>query len=487
MSTNSWFEIDKKGLAKLLARKGGKVWILHELLQNCWDEEGCTKVEVSLIPVDGRSEVNLIVKDNVPNGFANITHIYTMFAESLKKSNPTQRGRFNFGEKLVLAACSEAKVITTTAAFSFTSAEGRKVCKERTVVGSEFRGLIKMTREELRQVLDDVQLLIPPANTTTIINNNIVLLKRKLEACFEVILPTEFANEDGEIRRTERKTIVNVYAPHLNEIPHIYEMGIPIVDLECDKFHVDIQQKVPLSLDRDSVTPAYLKRLRAAVLNNTFSNLEQNDFQATWVSEATTDKSITAASINSMLDARFGKKRVSFDPSDQEANNRAVAAGYTIIPGRSLASETWEQIRNNGLVLPAGKVTPGHFQEFSPDGDPMIVIPPDKWTVGMTEVVTFYKNMAKVVIGKDITVTVANDLKLGCGACFGNSVLILNKVRLGSLFFEQGISNDVLELGIHEFSHDQFSNHLSDDFHKECCRLGVLLLRAVNSGKLSLL
>ena len=42
----NWFDVDKKGLAKLLEKKG-KSFILYELIQNCWDEN-TTKVAVTL-------------------------------------------------------------------------------------------------------------------------------------------------------------------------------------------------------------------------------------------------------------------------------------------------------------------------------------------------------------------------------------------------------------------------------------------------------
>ena len=38
-----WFDVDKAGLAKLLARKG-KEFVLFELVQNAWDEDTRQKV-----------------------------------------------------------------------------------------------------------------------------------------------------------------------------------------------------------------------------------------------------------------------------------------------------------------------------------------------------------------------------------------------------------------------------------------------------------
>jgi len=43
----NWFEVDKEGLARILECKG-KEFALFELVQNAWDEQGVSKVRVSL-------------------------------------------------------------------------------------------------------------------------------------------------------------------------------------------------------------------------------------------------------------------------------------------------------------------------------------------------------------------------------------------------------------------------------------------------------
>src|SRR5690348_10305169 len=100
--SNAWFEVDKRGLSKLLERRG-KQFILHELLQNAWDED-VTDVNVNLRML-GNGHAELIVEDNSPEGFKDLAHAFTLFAESDKKGNAEKRGRFNLGEKLVLALC----------------------------------------------------------------------------------------------------------------------------------------------------------------------------------------------------------------------------------------------------------------------------------------------------------------------------------------------------------------------------------------------
>src|SRR5690242_10340310 len=99
-----WLSVDRAGLADVLVRRT-KTFVVLELIQNAWDERGVTTVSVTLDPVPSRSAARLVVEDDAPEGFADLTHAYTLFAASSKKHDATQRGRFNLGEKLVLALC----------------------------------------------------------------------------------------------------------------------------------------------------------------------------------------------------------------------------------------------------------------------------------------------------------------------------------------------------------------------------------------------
>src|SRR5687768_5610372 len=102
-----WFDIDKAGLAAILERRG-KAFALFELVQNAWDS-GTERVEIRLSPIAGEPYATLEVED-WGEGFADLAHAYTMFARSSRAGNPTKRGRFNLGEKLVLALCRKAAI-----------------------------------------------------------------------------------------------------------------------------------------------------------------------------------------------------------------------------------------------------------------------------------------------------------------------------------------------------------------------------------------
>lgn len=58
---------------------------------------GAGTVDVTLTRVPGTRRVTLTVVDDAPLGFANLSHAYTIFAESKKKGDPGKRGRFNMG------------------------------------------------------------------------------------------------------------------------------------------------------------------------------------------------------------------------------------------------------------------------------------------------------------------------------------------------------------------------------------------------------
>ncbi|MCI0538276.1 MAG: ATP-binding protein [Verrucomicrobiales bacterium] len=81
----NWFEVDKEGLAKILARKG-KEFILFELVQNAWDEAGVTKVLVSLEYRD-RNKALLVVEDDAPEGFKDLSHASLIPSKSRTLNN----------------------------------------------------------------------------------------------------------------------------------------------------------------------------------------------------------------------------------------------------------------------------------------------------------------------------------------------------------------------------------------------------------------
>src|SRR4029077_20629427 len=182
----------------------------------------------------------LSVEDNAPEGFADLRHAYTLFAESAKKGNAEQRGRFNIGEKLVLSLCKWAIITTTKGCVTFTY-KGRGQTKTRREFGTQFQALIKMNAEQREHVAVEIKKLIAPAGIVTTFNDEqLPDYAWRLERELECTLPTVIGDEEGVLRRTHRKATVRCYNLSNGEPAMIYEMGIPVCEHEC-AFHVDVQ------------------------------------------------------------------------------------------------------------------------------------------------------------------------------------------------------------------------------------------------------
>lgn len=461
-----WFEVDKEGLSALLERRG-KQFIIYELVQNAWDEN-TSKVAVWAVREGGK--VTITVEDDNPEGFKNLSHAFTLFAESAKKADPEKRGRFNLGEKLVLALCKSASIETTTGTVIF-DAKGRHSSRKTRDRGSKFTGVINMTADEFRQLCDAVHLLIPPASIVTTFNGNIIGRRQCLKGMV-ASLPTEIADPFGVLRRTARQTIVQVYEPANDEPAMIYEMGIPVVETG-DRWHVNIGQKVPLNMDRDNVTPSYLGEVRACVAEMMRDYIGAEDANSTWVRDAVSrhGEEMSPDLIEHIVTQRFGEKRVAYDPSDPEANALAVTKGYAVVHGSQLGKAEWQAARRIGAILPAGQVTPSP-KPFSPDGRPLRLLDEKAWTPGVAWFYSLARKLAVRLLDTGIEVILANDPGWKFLGAYGARELYVNVHRAGGVEWFDGPLAPIFDFLIHEFAHHHCGNHLDERYHEALTMLG---------------
>lgn len=477
----STFEVDKKGLAKLLERRG-KEFAVTELVQNSWDEAS-SRVDVTLTKekdADGVSRsVVLTVEDDNPEGFADIRHAYTLFAESLKKADSNKRGRFNLGEKLVIAVCSEARIETVKGTIVFADGGRREdPPMDGRDAGSRFWGRLAMTDAEFDRVIEVVHTLLPPEGVQTTFNG-VTIPARTPIAEFTVALRTERADAEGNLRPTTRKTLVRVIEPIPGEVPSLYELGIPVVETG-DRWHVDVCQKVPINMDRDNVPPGYLRDVRAQVLNHCHHLLSEQDASAKWVDAALEDEKVEGEAVTAVVKGRFGDKAVIADPTDREAEKIAASKGYTVIPGGALSKGAWKNVKEAGAVAPAGQVTPSPNPSA---GDREVnTMVEEHWTPEIRARAEFAKRLCGVCLPEVTTlkVRIANAPQWPYAATWGKqgkgiSELTLNLGRLGFAWFGKDHTDvKVLALLIHEMAHQHAPEHLSEKFYDECCRMGAL-------------
>lgn len=483
--TKPSFEVSRKGLGDLLERRGREFAVL-ELLQNAFDEPGVTKVALTLQP-ESRGYHRLVVEDDAPEGFYDLSHAFTLFAPNRKRANAEKRGRFNLGEKLVIAICREASIVTTSGGVAW-NGDGRRSLRTRTDVGSRFEGSIRMNRDEGARALDAAQKVIVPDGVSLAINGRPVT-SMIAERTIEVTLPTEYADDEGVMRPTRRKTTVTIYEPGAYE-PMLYEMGIPVVESGLP-WHVDIGQRVPMPMDRDNVSPAYARKLRAAVLNEMHRELPKDAAGEGWVKDALASGDLSEQAINTTLDKLVGPKRVIRDPSDPEGTKRAMAEGYAVIEPRTFTRDQWKAIKDVGAAKPAGQVTPSKRPKFANPGDPNATdptVPPKEWTDDMLCVVKWIERLGAKLIDMPLEVDIVRSRSnMGYQAWFRageprmlvTAKLTLNLQCLGHKWFRQ-VNEDTVSLVIHELGHQYSGDHLSKAYHDALCQLGARL------GKLAL-
>lgn len=467
----NWFKVDKLGLSKIVSRKP-KYFVIFELLQNAWDEES-KNVKLNITKEKNSKLATISIEDDNPDGFLNLEHSFTLFAESNKKSDPKKRGRFNLGEKLVLSLCHEAQIESTKGTMIFNSS-GRKKSKRNRPNGTLFTAKIKMSNTEIQDALNAVHMLIPPYHIKTYINGSLIEFKKPLKT-FNTQLPTEISDDEGFLRKSKRYTDVEVYESNDENGGWIYEMGIPVVQTG-DTYNINVLQKVPLNMERDNVNNSYLKKLRTKVLEEMISIMNDDDSTANWVNDALENKEISNDAVSSLIKKRYGDKVVSFDPSDSEANKIAVSRGYVVIHGRQLNKEQWKNVRKAEAILPSGKVTPSP-KPFSddPNAKQLKIINHEDLNLKEKEMIIILENLAKKIIGKKISIIIANDNEWGFNGSFCRSTLrmIINKSSYTFNWIDNGISTQVLSLFIHELGHYYSSDHLSSQYYKALSDIGA--------------
>ena len=372
--------------------------------------------------------------------------------------------------------CEEAVVTSTKGSVVFDRDGTRRVTKEKVPRGAIFRGLVRLTREEVDAVRAASRLLLPPADVEVTLDGERIA-SRVAAGSFRASLVTEIGDEEGRLRRVRRETEVRLYAARSGEKPMLYELGIPIVELEGgEPWHIDVRQRVPLNIDRDNVTPAYLRELRVHLLNHEHAKVVGTEAATRgWVRDAAASPDAKTEAVAHVLTERFGEKRVAQDPSDPEGTKLAVAAGYTVVPGGSLSKGEWENARRDDLLPRAGAVTPSAPER----AEKSRAIPLEEWTAGMRHVASLTTDLANLLLEERILVTMseAPDADVLASWTEAERRLNFNVPKLGAAWFAIGPTVQQVDLILHELAHAVVrGDHLTKDFNDACTGLGARLV-----------
>lgn len=468
-------EVDAKGFARVQGDKP-KSRVFAELYQNAKDEDGTKVITIDLTPVPGRPLVDFKVTDDGP-GFADLSLAYTLFAPSYKLEHPEKSGWMNLGEKMVIVGCKSMTIHTTkgTVEFDMDTQERKDNAWRKRDKGTEITGQMKMTRDEYEECITFLHTLLVPEGIVLKVNG-IAITARSPFRTFKTKLKTRILGTDAEgltvVKPSERETTVRLFEVMSGETAYLYELGIPVCP-NVATWHYDVGQKVPLGKDRDSVPESYLIALHTAVLNNSLDLVTTKDVAEIWIREAASNDKCTDQAISKVLNLRYGDKYAGSDPSDREAENTAKANGYEIIQPRSLTPGERQNAAKAGILKPAGQFfrTPKPFSD-DPNAPQVEVI--TEWTEGMRQMADYATWLGQELLGKSIVVQVVKELGDCRSAAFGPAgVLYFSLTSLGHKWFDQGVTDSVDELLIHEFGHAEGAGHLDHKYHKLLCQLAV--------------
>ena len=467
------FDIDIRGLQQTIAQEAPR--ILLEPLSNALDTDA---TEVTVRFSWARGIATYMVEDNDPNGFAQLSDAFTVFAPSRRKSVATARGRFGFGEKEFVALCypGPVTVATTSGTVTFnrdkrTERKGAAACRP---VGSAISARVRLTRDQADAFVARLRTILVPdgVSLTLDIGGEVTRLEsRPAIRSANAVLPTVLADDEGILRLTRRQTSVTLHDVAPGETPTLYELGVPVM-AHPGQWHIDIGQKIPLSRSRDAVTPAYLRAVYVTVLDTAADLLTLDGARADWVTGALADAA--PDTVRSVVHLVHGEDAVINDPSCPEATKRAIDMGRRVVYGGSYSADVWNAIRENEVLLPAG-----HYQELrgdvpsSPSGIPPV--PPAEWRPEWHSVAAYARALCLELMDRAIDVSIyrSRSGKPWAGLCWANGDLSLNASRLSRAWWTD--ERAINELLIHEFAHHSVSDHLSDAFHRECCRIGSRL------------
>lgn len=346
-----WFDIDKAGLASIIERRG-KAFSVFEGAANGYDA-GASNVTISLKPIPNSPTASLCIIDDSSEGWDNLNDAYTIFGRSRRAGDAEKRGRFGFGEKLILAISTSAVIETMAGTVHFDEGGSRRQTLAKRERGTCFSAVIRCTREELADITEAAMKIIPPVKTTF---NEVEIVRPKLLKTFSAKLPTEIRDVDGLIHRTVRQANVEVYEAADGQ-GDILEMGIPICAAEWP-WRLNVMQKVPVGIERESVTESFRKALQVAAVNAMAETLNEEQAAQPWTTEAIGDSRIAQQAISAVVRQRFGERAVVAVPGDPLANATAEAKGFQVIHGGALPAEAWANVRKHSLIPSTSQTFP---------------------------------------------------------------------------------------------------------------------------------
>jgi hypothetical protein len=325
--SKNWFSIDNRGWRRMNAGRS-MAFLVREGISNVLD---LTDVKVAKVTIEPH---HVTIEDDSEAGFSTPDLITTVFLTD-KEEDSNKRGRKGRGLKELISAGDKAVVETVGVTVTFNE-DGTRV--------DTTNDLQRGTRVEIWSTLDTwkqvdeaityLSLIVPPANVNLIINNKTIVRPTTIgkieQACIETVIIT-----DGIQKSQYGFTEILVHEHDKDKESWLYEMGVPVQKISCP-WHIDVQQRVPMNDNRDTVSSWYLNHLYGLVLDRMIDGLTDKNIQDEWVLNSLlhcSDK--TKAKI---IERVTGGKKAVIKTGNAKANDVAKQHGYEVIDTKNIAS-----------------------------------------------------------------------------------------------------------------------------------------------------
>lgn len=439
--------VDHNGL-KAIVRERGVVTLLDELVQNALDT-AATDITVE-ITSPSTNRVRVVVTDNDPGGYVDLSHAYTLFSQSVKRDDPLKRGFMNVGDKLAVSFSVEGRITSTTGSVIIEGDE-RRSGRMTTAVGSVVDLTFPLTKVDMAEMLAR-HYLVPEGVQLTVNGDAVSTSKPKLVT--EGKLPVyvaEIVDGMSVMRERERITKLELHEPSVQGA-WIYVLGIPVQAVELP-YSVNVLGRLKADMKRDTIPPTALKRIKVAIADAVIDELDADDL-STWVRAVAVDASDDV--VRKLVEAQFGSDAMIANPKDHEANAEAVAAGRKLIHGGTYSKSEWDRIRGIQTVDPS--FAPSSSKEYGRSNRsslvPPAIISEQLWTADARRVVAWTKEAARKALGISLGVQILDNANATNLADYCGNQVRFNIGTLGGWdWFDKSNSADHIALVIHELGH----------------------------------
>jgi hypothetical protein len=245
--------------------------------------------------------------------------------------------------------------VVTTSGSVFFEGDQRWLGRTRLDKGTRVEVSVRWTHEQCDEVLRRLRSFHPPAGKTYVVNGVQVPSREPDEVAQAKLLTV--LKDDGQMRNVMRETAIHIHRLRTDEDPVLMELGIPIMSLAeyAVPFVIDVQQKVPMNPERDSVSPAYLRDVLAEVLNVVANGLFEDEANAKWVNVALPDERVMPTTVQTVKDTRIGNALI-LNPFEPHSNEEAVRHGFGLVSTKGWDPEVVQRFKQDADWMTTSQV-----------------------------------------------------------------------------------------------------------------------------------